>query len=240
MRDCVAWIGREFGEDKLRDTDLILPTNPIFKRAGKTGADLAQHVLDQVKALAGMQDWPCRLEEQAEDPKQQVGEFTFVRGREQSPLGSFRVDARARAEPVITYNPKLVDDPQSLVATFAHELAHYLFATAQTDPPGGRALEEFATDLGAIFLGFGLFTVNSSYRFEAFGDVYGQGWQSTGAGYLSGKDQAYALALFVRFVGADEKSALTFLEPRHQGPFRKSLKFLDRNPEAQIPLDAAP
>lgn len=249
--DCAAWMVASFGLENVRAAELVLPTGAFFSGDGKTDRALAEHVFSQVKSHAGLEAWPCRLEAQDAAPEAQIGEFTFVRGIASSPLGTFQASPHSGGpsdrygtgggtEPVITYDPKLVDDPEGLIATFAHELAHYLFATVPGPPPGGSALEEFATDLGAIFLGFGIFTLNTSFRFEAFGDVYAQGWQTTGAGYLSGRDQAYALALFIRFIGADERDALHHLDARHHGPFKKCLKHVDRTPAILQRLEDAP
>lgn len=43
----------------------------------------------------------------------------------------------SKQEAVITYNPLLASQPEQMVATFTHELAHYLTATASEPPPGG-------------------------------------------------------------------------------------------------------
>ncbi|MDX6851136.1 hypothetical protein SCD92_17290, partial [Gilvimarinus sp. SDUM040013] len=56
--------------------------------------------------------------------------------------------------------------PTQLVATFAHELSHYLTCTANEPPPGGWDNWEFATDIAATFLGFGVFMANSSFNFS--------------------------------------------------------------------------
>ena len=69
---------------------------------------------------------------------------------------------------VITYNPSLTDDIDAMIATFAHELGHYLMSTAKTAPPGGWELHELHTDLTAVYLGFGLFLANSARSFGQF------------------------------------------------------------------------
>src|SRR5205085_12416082 len=50
----------------------------------------------------------------------------------------------------------LLAHPGRLIATFAHELAHYLLATAPTSPPCEDDEHEFLTDLTAAYLGFGV------------------------------------------------------------------------------------
>ncbi|MDH4318404.1 MAG: hypothetical protein OEV64_08445 [Desulfobulbaceae bacterium] len=59
-----------------------------------------------------------------------------------------------------------------MIATFAHELSHYLIATAPEPPPGGWESWKFATDIGATFLGFGIFQgkrviISRKYKYNA-------------------------------------------------------------------------
>ena len=62
-------------------------------------------------------------------------------------MGSFGYD---EGRYYIRYNPALLATPQSLVATFAHLLSHYLLHTARTAPPGGSALKKQACDVAAV------------------------------------------------------------------------------------------
>jgi hypothetical protein len=230
MADCVIWMFEQFDARALLEAELVVPTGDYLRRDGKTGHDLAEHVFEQVKELAGLPDWPCRIEAGDSDPEARVSQSVFVSGMTPAPAGTFQHRGTTDTV-VITYNPGLLDDPVSLVATFAHELAHYLFAMSRTPPPGGEELEEFATDLGSVFLGFGIFAVNSSFRFEAHGGALGQGWGYRRSGYLSGNDLTYALALFLRLLDKDAEAAFTHLAQRYRGPLKASLRYLDRHPE---------
>ena len=51
--------------------------------------------------------------------------------------------------------------PESLISTFAHEFAHYLIHSVDAPTPGGEELEEHATDLVAVFMGFGVFLAST-------------------------------------------------------------------------------
>jgi hypothetical protein len=107
----------------------------------------------------------------------------------------------------ITYNPASLADPASLVATFAHELSHCLIPTARTAPPGGRELEEHATDLAAMFMGFGVLMANSAKSFDQFQNCGEMGWQMQAQGYLSENALTTGRALFVVASGADAVDA---------------------------------
>ena len=84
-----------------------------------------------------------------------------------------------------------------MVATSAHELTHYLTSTAPEPSPGSWNNWEFATDIAATFLGFGIFQANSVFNFRQYSEVGSYGWQTTGGGYLSETEHSYALAIFL-------------------------------------------
>lgn len=154
------WLMKYFGgNDFYNNTLLILPTSEFFPSKVSSEKEAAFETFSQVKKYAGMENWDCNLTEQDEDPNPIVGSTLLVQGTESSPLGTFSV----KEETVqITYNPSLLKQPTQLVATFAHELAHYLTATSKEEPPGGWENWEFATDLTAVFLGFGIFMCRNS------------------------------------------------------------------------------
>jgi hypothetical protein len=58
-----------------------------------------------------------------------VAPILAIQNGPSSPHGTFQ--ATEENEVIITYNPSLASQPIQLVATFAHELAHYLTATSK-------------------------------------------------------------------------------------------------------------
>lgn len=194
--DCFAWLLTYFGGDEFYDkADLILPTAQYFSIENSEPHAVAQETFERVKRYSGMEEWPCRLEAQDEDPELKVAPTVILQGVDQNPLGTFQ--ETAENEIVITYNPALLSNPTQLVATFAHELAHYLTATAPEPPPGGWDNWEFATDITATFLGFGIFVANSTFNFQQYSDIDSQGWSVSGGGYLSEEEHSFALAIFL-------------------------------------------
>lgn len=113
---------------------------------------------------------------------------------------------------VITYNPASVARPLSLVATFAHELAHFPGFGATEPPPGGEEFEEPATDLLAVYLGFGVFLANSAFNFEQHSDFETHGWSWQRQGHLSEGEMVYALAIFCELKDIDSALVLPHLD----------------------------
>ncbi|WP_051309244.1 hypothetical protein [Desulfogranum japonicum] len=194
--DCFKWLLTYFGgDDFYKKTELILPTQQYFPLKSSSPDSLAIETFEKVKAYACMEEWPCVLEVQEKDPEIRVAPTVILQNVPNNPLGTF--EARSENEIVITYNPRLLSNPIQLVATFAHELSHYLTATAPEPPPGGMDNWEYATDICATFLGFGVFVANAAFTFQQYSDIESQGWSVSGGGYLSEEEHSYALAIFL-------------------------------------------
>jgi hypothetical protein len=225
---CFAWLSREFGGNSgLRGATLILPSREFFPHSKLTGHDRALELFDQVKALAGMTEWQCDLIPGAASREHRVTTGHGLKHEGKGPpLGTFEyADGRYR----ITYNPASLLDPATLVATFAHELSHYLIHSAETAPPGGRELEEHATDLAAVFMGFGVLMANSAKSFGQFQNFGEMGWQMQARGYLSENALTTGLALFVLASGADATDAEAALKDYLRKPFRRAVMAVRRD-----------
>jgi hypothetical protein len=224
---CFAWLMREFGGlERVRATPLVLPVTRFFPDSDLTGHDRALELFGQVKALCGMADWQCDLVPGERERESHITTAHLLRHHSKPPpLGTFSyADGRYR----ITYNPSELARPHALVATFAHELSHYLLHTAETRPPGGPELREHATDLGAVFMGFGSFLANTAKNFHQFRNESEQGWQMQAQGYLSENALVTGHALFVLVSGADEAAAQGDLKTYLRGPFRKAIAATQR------------
>ncbi|MEM0911895.1 MAG: hypothetical protein AAGJ37_13015 [Pseudomonadota bacterium] len=205
------WLMKHFGgDDFYRDTVLVLPTKEFFPSEVSHEKEAAIKTFLQVKKFAGLESWDCVLVEQDEDPDPRVGSTLLMQGIESSAAGTFSFTEETVQ---ISYNPSLLKQPTNLVATFAHELAHYLTATSPEEPPGGWKNWEFATDLTAVFLGFGIFMANSAFTFQQFTDFDSQGWSTNRSGYLTETEFCYALAIFCALKNISVNQASIHLKP---------------------------
>ena len=228
--DAYAWAFKSFGSDWfLHWISLVLPNDEFFPDKLDQAEDVAQTVFDRVREHAGLHDWPCELVAQEPDVDPILAPAVAVRGTETGPAGTFSITGRP-GEPVarITYNPAQLRQPMSLVATFAHELAHYLSCTAKAAPPGGDEFEEYATDLLAVFMGFGVFLANSAFSFHQYADGETQGWAVRHQGYLSERELTFALAIFMSLKGIDQEAVEPYLAARLLPVLKKSFRALER------------
>ncbi len=221
------WLLKNFGgSDFYEATQLILPTEKFFPSKVETTDEAAIETFNTVKKYAGLQDWPCQLVAQEENIEARVAPTVTIENAPMNPLGTFQVvDSN---EITITYNPAIVSNPTQLVATYAHELAHYLTGSGWAEPPGGWDNWEFATDIAATFLGFGVFMANSAFNFQQFTDVDSQGWKYNRSGYLSETEHIFALAVFLKLKRLPMSLALPYLKPNLKKLLKKAAKQISK------------
>jgi hypothetical protein len=212
-----TWLIEEFGPSTFAKTQLVLPRPGYFKAEGTRDHNFAVRIFDQVKAYCGMSEWEVDLVVD-DNPLAVRTEISRAMVKPQKhALGTFGV-AGNRVQ--ISYVPELVQRPDQLIATFAHELAHYLLATARSEPPCADDEKEFLTDLAAVFLGFGVFLANARFNFEGLM----HGWRMARSGYLPEADLIFALGLFIEAKGADPDLALGCLKPYLATMLRRTMQ----------------
>lgn len=229
------WLRREFGEPA--QEGLVTPTPAFFPSDGRRGVET---LFEEVRLAAGMGDWACELRAGDEDRSVDAGNDHLIRHQGQAPCGTFQIAERDDGPvAIITWNPDLANDSGALVATFAHELGHYLMATAEQAPPGGWELHELHTDLAAAYLGFGIFLANGARQFRQWSEGKSGGWSSSLQGYLSEGALVTALAIAERLSGRDPLAATPYLKPYLQGMLAKATTALDRmHPDLRKAVEA--
>ncbi len=227
---CFQWLLKHTGGiHPYRRRRLILPTREFFPHDGSQGHAFAEMLFQQVKVHAGMADWPTQLQCQEADPNTLVSPQAFVQGLKPSPAGTFRALKEGGA--LITYNPQQLHNPMSLVATFAHELAHYRTAGFPEPPPGGWEVWEPATDIAAVFLGFGIFAANSRFHFTHFNNGSTSGWRWQHQGYVSDVEVLHMHAIVSKTLGAEVRETLPHLKSALRGIYKRVYKDISA-PEA--------
>jgi hypothetical protein len=225
-----AWFLARFGGRADLDlSPIVLPSSHFFPASETKGHARALHIMDCVKEHARMSGWPCRLESQTERPELRVGDVTALNlDHTNFPAGTFALSGN---EAVVTYDPGSVSDPMKLIATLAHELAHYKLSNVAEDPPGGEDAHEPATDLLTIYLGFGIFGANSAFNFNQHQDAVSQGWSWSRLGYLSEREWIFALAVFLTLKHEPAQQLHRYLKDHLIADLGKAMRYLEEKPE---------
>lgn len=207
------WLDREF-PDLAQGRTLALPDRNCFPPLVSEGPERGKELLGQVQALAGMADWPVELIP-VNPPRRGAINAVAALQSGSGACGTFRFARTAEGLPIaeIRYTVDQIDKPVGLVATFAHELAHYLLHTRTNPIPGGDPVEELFTDLTAVWLGFGIFLGNSARYAGHIDEGGGRGWFVSGwQGYLGERMLITALALSELIAERDPMIAATYLK----------------------------
>ncbi len=225
------WLVSSYASSQsLSAATLVLPKPNYFQTDGKKGHALAEHLFAQVKAYCQIEEWPTELRPQSGTPQPGRGLFEVQQNR--SVLGTYQGHPANHIR--ITYAPHLLKNPQSLIATFAHEIGHAIIDRAPKPPVCAHDEVEFLTDLAAIYMGFGVFLANTAFQFTQWRDdaLGTQGWQSSRTGYLPETDLVFATAIFIRVKQLDPTEARSSLKPHLGSQLDRALRDLDaREPD---------
>ena len=197
--DIYGWSLKNFGADLFfNETLLVQPSNKFFPGNVSSVQGMAELILKQVKHYANLSHWPTRAVDQnqcsLDDPSQP--QRLLIEGAVRLPGGV--VDERVPQEQGLTinYDPLMINQPEQLIASYAHILAHYLGSMAPEPPPGDRANWPHVTEVLAVFMGFGVLFANSAYNVKISSCGGCQGPVAERETFLSQHDITYALAIF--------------------------------------------
>ncbi len=224
MFDVYAWALINFGSDIFyTETKLVLPTNEYFPGRETSVHGMAGLIFDQVKNHAGLKHWPCRLDDEnicnvSTLPKLQLE--GAIRGSK----GVMPATINETDKLIITYDPAQVRHPETLIASYAHILAHYMGATAKDRPPGGDENWPHVTEVLAVFMGFGVMFVNSALNLRTNSCGSCQGPLVERMNFLSQYDITYALAIFSVLKNIPDKRVTHNLKSSLRTFYKKSIK----------------
>ena len=226
VEDRFAILLEHFSQEKpVHETELALPTDERFKVSGDAPEARARTLFAVTAELAGFAGWPVKLVAMGDDGPKQVSDGLIMPSANTA-AGTFSVDETGEVQ--ITFARELLSAPVNLTATFAHELAHLLLHARGVEEGIGAEDAELVTDLGGVYLGFGVFMANAAFELEQFQDGLMGGWSSRRQGYLTENTLVYATALFCAIKDDGFEDARAALKPRLQAVFDRALKQISR------------
>lgn len=111
--------------------------------------------------------------------------------------------------------------PENMVATLAHELAHIKLLGENKI----EANDEKLTDLTTVIFGIGIFNANAS--FQTFRSIDSSGWRKMG--YLTQMEWGYALSLLAHIRGEKTPNWIEYLTLNVKGDFTQGQRFIENN-----------
>lgn len=189
-----GWCLRNFSPAVFyRQTQLVLPTNDFFPGKVDSVQGMAELVFNRVAEYSGMSHWPWEVAEQSRCHLE--NRLTLPEGAGQAFSGDRQLLTLNGQDLLMLYDHRHIGNPEALIAGFAHRLGQYLGHTANEPIPGGEENWSQATEVIAVYLGFGLMFANSAFVFPP-GGCSSCGTAVSRDNALSQWDCTYALAIF--------------------------------------------
>lgn len=218
-----GWLVEELGVEVLRESEVVLPTEEFFPDAFDGSRGAIRRMVDRVCGYMDVDPKLVAVEFFENDDVTRLHPLAGSGETRGHALGTYRM--RRDGKYGISLDTAQALNPQTLVATIAHELGHViLLGEDRLDPD--YADHEPMTDLVTVFYGLGVFNANSSFVFEQWTNSQYQGWQAGGAGYLSEEMFGYALALFAFLRGEEKPEWAGYLSTNVRSYFKSALKYI--------------
>jgi hypothetical protein len=227
---CFAWALANFDRREfLQRSQLIEPTNAFFPGRVDSVHAKAENIFARCQQYAGLSHWPFVLHPPEQFSQQQPVSLG-LRGIERD---SSAHSPLARQQPIdntavlaLSYQPQQTLKPEDLSSSFAHLLAQHMVAQSQQLPPGGREYFVEATEVVAIFFGFGVMMVNSAYAFKGgCGSCYNASANRQAS--LSENEVVFALAVFCQLKNIPNRQATKYLKAHLRASYKRAVKQIE-------------
>lgn len=223
VEDAVLKLIDLFGESQLRRFEVITPGSrklpQNFDGSDESVLNLCHWVCEQMSVAAGR----IQFHIVGQHPGDQLaGDFG---GSTSGFNGLYYSPREDEPAPQIYILDTLRSEPQRLLATIAHEVAHDVTYQRWPSLYEDRDLE-YLTDLMPLFFGFGIFMANSVVQQRNYSTAMGYVWEISGSGYLGVDTYGYALAVLSYLRHEQHLEWDEHLKDDPQGTFRKGLKYL--------------
>ncbi len=227
----MAWLVEKVGAETIRRARVVLPTEEFFPDPYDGSPSAVRALLDRVCGYIEVD--PSRVELQFYSEKKPSSSGVSVTDPDGGTAGLY---SEAQGKAAIWLEASHLEDPLSVVATFAHELCHFhLLGRRLLDPPTED--HEPLADLATVCFGLGAISANAVIRETSWHAAGWEGWRAGRHGYLTAAMLGYALAWFAWYRGESGPAWANRLRPDALDAFRKGLRYLQKRGAAE-PIEA--
>lgn len=224
----MRWLAEKLGFDRVLRCEVVLPEHRFFPDPYAQTPDDARRIFDRVCGYMKLD--PSRFHVSVQPTAPLAGDVGEYHGA---------VGLYSRADrPCIVLAESLLADPERLVATVAHELAHDILLGGGLITVDEEDHEPLA-DLVPVFLGLGVFLANAPVRDRSYHAGNWEHFQIDKQGYLPSRIVGYALALFAFARGEVKPDWARHLRPDAAQPFKEGLRYLLKTGDSLFHPDSA-
>lgn len=220
------------GEDRFVNGPIVLPTNEAFPDVWTPDLQGVERVTQRILQHVGLEGYRLRLQRfDQEQVVDHVGTDGSAQFRHEGAAAWFAgVDGDT-----IWFGcaeEQIQEAGEQLIGIMAHEVAH-AWRTLHGVRVDDRDTEECLTDLTTVYFGFGIFTVNNTFRFRTFREERGallySGYRYSKSGYLSPQAMSFLFAAQLSLRGLGwwkRRGLLGWLEANQRGHVKAALRAL--------------
>jgi hypothetical protein len=216
-----------FGRDRMTGAVVIEPTPAFFPDPYDDSEEAARRLFARVCGYMAVDPACVQLSFWNDEGGERDIHRLGMAAGPKSTSGASGLYSGAGGSERIWIHAEELKDPAALVATAAHEVTHVLLL-GQRGMPHDEPHMEALTDLGTIFLGFGIFPANALLRRQAWSDGRYEGWQILRKGYISPEMAGWALALFCWERGERDARWARHLATDPRAYLKIGLRYLER------------
>lgn len=237
--DVYLWAMENFDRKEfLNNTQLIQPTNEYFPGKVDNIHDMATSIFNHTARYCGVGHWPFKLIPPQEFTQCAIPNLHIENIRRSStetlpsldsaPTLSADTTEEINLNLLVSYNPQQTSRPGDLSANYAHMIAQHFVQQARLTPPGGMDLIIPATEVVAIFMGFGVLFSNSAYVFRGgCGSCFNP--SANRRATLQEDEVIFALALFCKLKSIPRVQASRHLKSHLKGSLKRAEKQIEKN-----------
>ena len=227
MENAFLWLAEQFGKDNIATKPMLLPTTDHFP----IRYDGSKECLIKTAEIIGRQMEidinNVTLDIYDQSIQEFIGDLGHRTWTEVDKNSNERLSAglylgkNEYGKYDILIEKKNLTNPENLVATLSHELAHIRLL-------GENRLnfnDELLTDLSTVVFGLGIFNANASFREHKSPE----GYMTSSLGYLKQREWGYALALYAFYKQEENPDWIKFLNPNLKSDLKKGLNFILAN-----------
>jgi hypothetical protein len=227
VEDGFLYLAERIGLDRLRKTTVIEPTPQFFPDRYDASMEAAEQMFARVCGYMGIKPASVGLGFLQGEEGSHVVEMTGDFGSHRTTKGAAGYYTQSDGVDQVWLKEEELADPEALVATMAHELAHVVLmgrSAMSHDEPHLEAI----TDLATIYLGLGIFTSNRLLRRTGWVEGNLEYWQLQRKGYISPEMAGWALTLFAFARGESDPKWAKHLGADGKGYLKQGLRYLQK------------
>jgi hypothetical protein len=227
VEDGFQSLQEQLGPARLRDATVVEPTPAFFPDRYDASPDAAEQLFVRICGYMRIEPHSVRLSFWQEELEKPEVHAPGTIGAPRQTRGATGYYAHMVGFDHVSVNVAELTDPEALVATMVHELAHLVLlgrCAMSHDEPHMEAL----TDLTTIYLGLGIFTSNTLLRRHGWTHGNVEGWKVSRKGYISPEMAGWALSLFAWARGERNPKWSQYLAVDPKSYLKQGLRYLDQ------------